>query len=62
MGNRQHGIPQMKIADIFADKKVLFKAKKEAELLLKYDPKLKFPENKELRQEVIDLYKRLNQN
>jgi ATP-dependent DNA helicase RecG len=62
LGNRQHGIPQMKIADIFADKKVLFKAKKEAELLLKYDPKLKFPENKELRQEVIDLYKRLNQN
>ena len=62
LGNRQHGIPQMKIADIFADKKVLFKAKKEAELLLKYDPKLKFPENKELRQEVIDLYKRINQN
>ena len=62
LGNRQHGIPQMKIADIFADKKVLFKAKKEAELLLEYDPKLKFPENKELRQEVIDLYKRINQN
>lgn len=60
LGSRQHGIPQMKIADIFADKAVLFKAKKEAELLLKYDPKLKFPENKELRQEVIDLYKRLN--
>ncbi|MBQ2934446.1 MAG: ATP-dependent DNA helicase RecG, partial [Clostridia bacterium] len=62
LGNRQHGIPQMKIADIFADKEVLFKAKKEAELLLQYDPRLKFPENKELRQEVIDLYKRLNQN
>ena len=61
LGNRQHGIPQMKIADIFADKEVLFKAKKEALLLLRYDPKLKFPENKELRQEVIDLYKRLNQ-
>ncbi len=62
LGNRQHGIPQMKIADIFADKQVLFKAKKEAELLLDYDPKLKFAENKELRLEVIDLYKRLNQN
>ncbi|MBR5222588.1 MAG: ATP-dependent DNA helicase RecG [Clostridia bacterium] len=61
LGNRQHGIPQMKIADIFADKEVLFKAKKEALLLLEYDPKLKYPENKELRQEVIDLYKRLNQ-
>ena len=61
LGNRQHGIPQMKIADIFADKEVLFKAKKEAQLLLDYDPRLKFPENKELRQEVIDLYKRLNQ-
>ncbi len=62
LGNRQHGIPQMKIADIFADKEVLFKAKKEAELILDFDPRLKFPENKELRQEVIDLYKRLNQN
>ncbi len=62
LGNRQHGIPQMKIADIFADKAVLFKAKKEAELILDFDPRLKFPENKELRQEVIDLYKRLNQN
>ncbi len=61
LGNRQHGIPQMKIADIFADKEVLFKAKKEAQLLLDCDPRLKFPENKELRQEVIDLYKRLNQ-
>ena len=61
LGNRQHGIPQMKIADIFADKEVLFKAKKEAQLLLDYDPRLKYPENKELRQEVIDLYKRLNQ-
>ena len=60
LGSRQHGIPQMKIADIFADKNVLFKAKKEAELLLKYDPKLKFAENKELRQEVIELYNRLN--
>lgn len=60
LGNRQHGIPQMKIADIFADKEVLFKAKKEAEILLDFDPRLKFPENKELRKEVIDLYKKLN--
>ena len=60
MGSRQHGIPQMKIADIFADKEVLFKAKKEAELLIDFDPRLKFPENKELRREVVDLYKKLN--
>ncbi len=62
LGSRQHGIPQMKIADLFADKAVLLKAKKETELLLGYDPKLKFVENKGLRQEVIDLYHRLNQN
>ncbi len=60
LGSRQHGIPQMKIADLFADKDVLLNAKKEAELLLDFDPQLKFPENRELRQEVIDLYKRLN--
>ncbi len=60
LGSRQHGIPQMKIADLFFDKKVLLKAKKEAELLLRFDPKLKFPENKGLRQEIIELYKKLN--
>lgn len=59
LGNRQSGIPQMRIADIFADKKVLLDTKKQAQQLLQSDPQLKLPENKHLRQEVIDLYRKL---
>lgn len=59
LGNRQSGIPQMKIADLFADKQVLLEAKKQAEQLLTKDPQLKLPENANLRQEVIELYRKL---
>lgn len=59
LGNRQSGIPQMRIADIFADKKVLLDTKKQAKQLLQSDPQLKLSENKHLRQEVIDLYTKL---
>ena len=62
LGNRQHGIPQMQIADIFADKQVLITAKKQAEQLLNSDPKLKSPENFNLRQEVKQVYINLNKN
>lgn len=62
LGNRQSGIPQMRIADIFADKQVLITAKKQAEQLLINDPKLKLPENFNLRQEVKQIYLSLNKN
>ncbi len=62
LGNRQHGIPQMRIADIFADKKVLITAKRQSEKLLKQDPKLKLPENANLREEIIAIYRKLNEN
>ena len=60
LGNRQSGLPQMKIADIFADKNVLLIAKKQAEKLFDNDPKLTKPQNLALRQEVKDIYKKLN--
>ncbi|MBR3908931.1 MAG: ATP-dependent DNA helicase RecG [Clostridia bacterium] len=59
LGNRQHGIPEMRIADLFADKAVLVKAKEEAGKLLSDDPQLKLPEHANLRQEVIELYRKL---
>ncbi|MBE6786784.1 MAG: ATP-dependent DNA helicase RecG [Ruminococcaceae bacterium] len=59
LGNRQSGIPQMKIADLFADKQVLIDARTQAQKLLEQDPQLKAPENAGLRQEVIELYKKL---
>ncbi|MEE1244779.1 MAG: ATP-dependent DNA helicase RecG [Acutalibacteraceae bacterium] len=59
LGNRQHGIPEMRIADIFADKNVLITAKKYAEYLLTEDPTLSSPENKPLKDEVKEIYKKL---
>lgn len=62
LGSRQHGLPDMKIADIFADRNILHSAGVEAERLLKSDPTLSAPENKALRAEIAALYKQLNQN
>lgn len=62
LGSRQHGLPDMRIADIFADSEALRLAGREAEKLLRDDPRLEKPENKALRAEIAELYKSLNPN
>lgn len=62
LGNRQHGLPDMKIADLFADRQVLNLAGNEVKHLLKDDPQLKSEENQSLRAEIVALYKKLNNN
>lgn len=62
LGSRQHGLPDMKIADIFADRETLHLAGKEAEELIKRDPALHDPENAGLRAEIAALFCRLNRN
>ncbi len=62
LGKRQHGLPDMKIADLFADREILHLAGKEVELLLQSDPHLKSEGNANLREEIIALYKKLNSN
>ena len=62
LGSRQHGLPDMKIADIFADRETLHLAGKEAEELIKRDPALHDPENAGLRTEIAALFCRLNRN
>ena len=62
LGSRQHGLPDMKIADLFADRDVLRNAGKEVERLLKTDPNLEATENSALKEEIKELYKKLNNN
>jgi len=62
LGSRQHGLPDMKIADLFADREVLHLAGQEVNLLIKNDPRLQTTENEALRAEISALYKKLNSN
>ena len=62
LGSRQHGLPKLKIADIYADNDILKLAGMAAASLLEQDPKLKGEENKNLRAEIIKMYKKLNEN
>jgi len=45
LGTRQHGLPDLKIADLEGDRALLFKARDEAFALIADDPHLKKPEN-----------------
>ena len=62
LGSRQHGLPDFKIADISADVAALWIAGNAAKEILSADPKLKSPENLNLRKEIIQLYRKLNEN
>lgn len=62
LGSRQHGLPQMKIADLFAHRDVLNLAGREVEFLLENDPQLKLEHNLALREEISALYRNLNNN
>ncbi len=51
-GSRQHGLPEMHVADLGADVNVLQQAQQEAALLLASDPELALPEHAALREGV----------
>ena len=51
-GSRQHGLPEMHVADLGADVQVLQRAQQEATLLLAGDPELSLPEHAALRESV----------
>lgn len=55
-GSRQHGLPEMKIADLSDNMDVLRTAQNAAFQLLEDDPKLQKPENSRLRQRIEELF------
>lgn len=57
-GTRQHGLPEMKIANLFEDREILLKAQKCAEEIIKDDPTLQKPQNQGIKQKVDELTKK----
>ena len=55
-GSRQHGLPNLKIADLQADMEWLREAGEAARQLVQDDPFLEQPENRLLRQEIQVLF------
>ena len=55
-GARQHGLPEMHVADLGADVDVLQRAQEESRRILQLDPELRLPEHKALREKVDRLY------
>ena len=56
-GSRQHGLPEMHVADLGADTQVLKTAQEEAKALLAADPQLARPEHEVLRARIEELFK-----
>ena len=56
-GRRQHGLPQLRLADLAGDMAVLREAQAGAEELLRRDPTLSLPEHRPLLEEVRRLFR-----
>ena len=57
-GDRQHGLPEMKIADFLSDMSLLKEAQNAAQAVYAADPTLALPENKLLQMAVHNLFER----
>lgn len=55
-GSRQHGLPNLKIADMMRDMEILKIAREAALLWHEYDPELRRVSSRELRREVLRLF------
>lgn len=61
-GERQHGLPLLKVADMTQDMALIQEVQDTAKKLLKDDPTLMNPENRGLRLEVLRLFAQNNEN
>jgi ATP-dependent DNA helicase RecG len=61
-GSRQHGLPQLKIADLAGDMRLLREAQEASRVLLDQDPKLENPSHQVLREKVMRLFEEHRDN
>lgn len=55
-GTRQHGIPELKIANLYKDMEILKSAQEAAKELLELDMRMEADENKFLKEKIRDIY------
>jgi len=55
-GNRQHGLPQLRIADLAGDMRLLSQAQEAARAVLSRDPNLNLPEHRAVRERIHTLF------
>ena len=56
-GTRQHGLPDLKIANLLKDQKLLETARQEAFAFIKKDPQLEKPEHRQIRKSLLSKFK-----
>ena len=56
-GTRQHGLPEMRIANMFTDRVLLSEAQSTAKQIISSDPFLEKPENRGLKKKVGEMFK-----
>ena len=60
LGSRQHGLPEMKIANILTDTKILYAAQQQAQDITLADPELNLPEHKCIKKSVDEMFDRFS--
>ena len=56
LGNRQHGLPEVRISDLYNNDEILYLASDAAELITQKDPMLTLPEHLLLRREIETVF------
>jgi ATP-dependent DNA helicase RecG len=56
LGTRQHGLPDLQLADVARDRQLLEHARKDAFRLIELDPQLGQPQNEPVRRTMLDRY------
>jgi ATP-dependent DNA helicase RecG len=56
VGTRQHGLPELRVADLIEDFELLRLARRDAAAIVREDPSLDAPHHRELRRELLRAY------